>query len=243
MEGEQPDSDSEPERAENDPESNRSEDDSDQGDRARESSGGEEYDPDPIPAKKKGKKKKATPKAAPKKRKKKKNKVKRPVSAYMWFSKETRPQVAMNKELSFAEIAREVSRQWSELSDEEKKPYQELNAQDKIRYEKDVANAPPPEDDSDEEDQPKKKKKKKNRDPNQPKRPKTAFFFYLDKMRTQIAEQYPEMKMSERSKLLGQMWQKLPQEEKQEHIDKNTAAKEEYKVVMAKYLKDKEGGD
>lgn len=206
MEGEQPEGDSEPERAENDSESDNSEDEK---------------------RKKKVKKRK----------KKKKKGIKRAISAYMFFSKEVRPKIASESKLSFAEIAREVSRRWSELSPEEKQPYNELNEKDKIRYKEELANAPPQQESDSDSDEPKKKKKK--RDPLLPKRPKTGFFFYLDETRNSIAEEFPDMKMSERSKLMGQRWSQLSNEEKKPFIEKNIIAKEEYKVAMEKYNQNK----
>jgi len=52
------------------------------------------------------------------------------------------------------------------------------------------------------------------------------------------------MKMSERSKLLGQKWGKLTEEEKAPFIALNAKAKEEYKVAMDNYNRNKvlEGG-
>jgi len=52
------------------------------------------------------------------------------------------------------------------------------------------------------------------------------------------------MKMSERSKLLGQRWGKLTEEEKAPFLVLNAKAKEEYKVAMVNYNRNKvlEGG-
>merc|ERR1712130_1016371 len=175
-----------------------------------------------------------------KEEKKKKNRVKRAISAYMFFAKEMRPKVAETT-TGFAEIAREISKRWGALTEEDKQPFKELNEQDKIRYAEELANAPPPESDS-EDDQPKKKKKKK-RDPNMPKRPMTAFFFFLNKNRAKVTEEFPDMKVSDRSKVLGERWRALSPEDKQEFIDLNIEAKAEYKIAMEKYKKDREGGD
>jgi len=177
----------------------------------------------------------------------------------MFFSKETRPMVieeAKGREtkLSFAEIAREVSKRWKAIAPEDKKKYEELNAQDKVRYQTELANAPPPEpssssssDDSDDEEGPegppkKKKKKKKQRDPNLPKRPKTAFFFYMDAMRPQVNKEHPEMKITEKTKFLGGLWRGLTDEEKKPYAEASAAAKEKYKEAMIIY-KQNHGGD
>jgi len=160
----------------------------------------------------------------------------------MFFAKEMRPKVAETT-TGFAEIAREISRRWAALSEEDKGPYRELNKQDKIRYQEDLANAPPQESDDEDDDQPKKKKKKKKRDPNMPKRPMTAFFFFLSKIRAQVTEEFPDMKVSERSKVMGERWRALSAEEKQEYIDMNTEAKAQYKIAMEKYNAEIQGGD
>lgn len=159
----------------------------------------------------------------------------------MFFAKEMRPKVAETT-TGFAEIAREISRRWGALTEEDKQPYRELNKQDKIRYAEELANAPPPESD-DEDDQPKKKKKKKKRDPNMPKRPMTAFFFFLSKVRAQVTEEFPDMKVSERSKVMGERWRALSADEKQEFIDMNTEAKAAYKIAMEKYNSERQAGD
>lgn len=170
----------------------------------------------------------------------------------MFFSKETRANVLSEPrepKFTFAEIAREVSRRWKALAPEDKIKYDELNAQDKVRYQTELAAAAPPppppsssDEDSDDEAPKKKKKKKKVRDPNLPKRPKTSFFFYMDVMRSQVAKEHPEMKVSERSKFLGGLWRNLTDEEKKPYVEANAIAKEKYKEAMIVY-KQNHGGD
>lgn len=125
--------------------------------------------------------------AKKKRKKKKKSNVKRACSAYMFFSKEIRAKIveeskSSGTKMTFAEIAREVSKRWSLISQEEKAPYQEMNRKDKIRYEEELANAPPPDSDSDSDDKPAKKKKEKERS----KSTKTSkdWFFFLSRYTT-----------------------------------------------------------
>lgn len=206
--------------------------------------------------------KKPTNKRKNKKKKKKKPKdyPKRALSAFMFFSRDVRPEISRETKddgtkYSFSEVAKEVSRRWKEMPAEEKKKYNELNKNDKIRYTKEMEaytekirlNPPAPEssdESSDDEDQPpkKKKKKKKARDPNLPKRPKTAFFFYMDVMRPQVAKEFPNLTVAERSKYLGRKWRELSDEEKKPYLEENAVAKEKYKEAMIKY-KANHGGD
>jgi len=216
-----------------------------------ESSAAESPKPVVQPTKKRKKKKK---------KKKPKDHPKRALSAFMFFSRDVRPEISHSTKedgtkWTFAETAKEVSRRWKLIDNEEKKKYEELNAKDKIRFEKEMEaykekirlNPPPAEssgDSSDDDDQPpkKKKKKKKARDPNLPKRPKTAFFFYMDVMRPQVAKEFPDLKVAERSKLLGRKWKELTDEEKKPYLEENAVAKEKYKEAMIKY-KANHGGD
>jgi len=91
--------------------------------------------------------------------------------------------------------------------------------------------------------QKKKKKKKKARDPNLPKRPKTAFFFFMDVMRPKVTKEFPNLKVAERAKYLGRKWQELTDEEKKPYLEANAAAKEKYKEAMIEYKANYGGGD
>ncbi|KAI8059532.1 high mobility group box domain-containing protein [Gongronella butleri] len=62
--------------------------------------------------------------------------IKRPMSAYMFFSKENRQKVIeANPDVSFGQVGKLLGQQWRELSDAGKKVYNEKAAKDKKRYE------------------------------------------------------------------------------------------------------------
>lgn len=74
-------------------------------------------------------------------KKKDKNAPKRPLSAFMFFSKDRRETVRTdNPDASFGEIGKLLGENWRSLSDGDKTPYNAQAADDKKRYEKEIAN-------------------------------------------------------------------------------------------------------
>ena len=87
-----------------------------------------------------------------------------------------------------------------------------------------------------EEDEEKKvsgsKKKKKKKAAGEPKRPTTAFFFYTASIRTDVTKANPGKSVGELSKIYGQMWADLSDEDKKPFKDKNEKDKERYAKEM-----------
>ena len=87
------------------------------------------------------------------------------------------------------------------------------------------------EDDEDGEDGKKsasKKKGKKKKDPSEPKRPTTAFFYYTASVRESVKKENPSKTVGELSKIYGQMWADLSDEDKKPFNDMNMKDKERY---------------
>ncbi|KAL8589456.1 hypothetical protein ACOMHN_061667 [Nucella lapillus] len=76
------------------------------------------------------------------------------------------------------------------------------------------------------------KTKKANQDPNQPKRPQSAFFLWLNSHRESIKRDHPGISVTEVTKLAGEMWKTV---DKAEWEEKSKKAKADYKVAMAEY--------
>merc|ERR1719457_447292 len=55
---------------------------------------------------------------------------------------------------------------------------------------------------------------KKAADPSKPKRPMNAFMMFANEKRPQHQKDYPELKMTEISKMLGEEWRSLSDDEK-----------------------------
>lgn len=80
--------------------------------------------------------------AAPAKKGSKKDKdaPKRPLSAYMFFSRDQRERTkAENPTASFGEIGRILGATWKEMSESQKKPYIDMAERDKVRAENEKA--------------------------------------------------------------------------------------------------------
>lgn len=69
------------------------------------------------------------------------------------------------------------------------------------------------------------------RDPNAPKRATTAFFYYAQENRKKVKEENPEMKVTEISKKLGEMWRELSDEDKRKFLDLAEKDKARYQEV------------
>ncbi len=79
------------------------------------------------------------------------------------------------------------------------------------------------------------KKKKAKKDPNAPKRPQTAYFFFLNENRAKIMEENPGIKFTEVAKEGSKRWKELDAEAKAVYEEKNKADKVRYEEEMKSY--------
>lgn len=94
-----------------------------------------------------------------------------------------------------------------------------------------------PEEDGDEEDGGRKKKKKskkgkKMKDVSGPKKPLTAYFWFLSANRKQIKRDNPHLKQSELTSHMGQMWSTMDEEEKRQYNESAAEDKARYDNEM-----------
>jgi len=204
----------------------------------------------PAPKAKKAKGKAAPKKGSPKKKggakadskkrarpAKDPNAPKRPTTAYFYFSADKREDiVAKNPGIKVTDVAKKIGEQWGALSEHEKKKYNDKAAADKDRYNREIANYTPPEGaDSDDDGGGKRRKTKKQKDPNAPKRAMTAYFFFLADKREEVMKANPDLKVTELSKRVGEMWGKISDKEKEKYNELNRKDKERYEREMASY--------
>ncbi|XP_062161538.1 high mobility group B protein 14 [Alnus glutinosa] len=93
---------------------------------------------------------------------------------------------------------------------------------------------------------PKTKQKKKNDkfDAKKPKKPPTAFFFFLEDFRKEFQEQNPDVKsMRDIGKACGEKWKTMTYEEKVQYYDIATEKRADFDRAMADYIKRKESGE
>ena len=72
---------------------------------------------------------------------------------------------------------------------------------------------------------------------NESKKMMSAFLFYSIRKRQEIKEKNPEMKNTEISRILGDMWRSLTDEERRPFIEKEKEEREKYKVAIAEWRK------
>ncbi|KAF3449909.1 hypothetical protein FNV43_RR05988 [Rhamnella rubrinervis] len=93
---------------------------------------------------------------------------------------------------------------------------------------------------------PKTKQKKKSGkfDAKKPKKPPTAFFFFLEDFRKEFQEKNPGVKsMRDVGKACGEKWKTMTYEEKVQYYDVATEKRAEFDRAMAEYIKRKESGE
>ncbi|KAJ0259794.1 High mobility group B protein 14 [Hirschfeldia incana] len=89
-----------------------------------------------------------------------------------------------------------------------------------------------------------KKKKADKLHGKMPKKPPTAFFFFLEDFRKQYQEENPEVKsMREIGKTCGEKWKTMTYEEKVKYYDIATEKREEFHRAMTDYTKRVESGE
>jgi len=81
------------------------------------------------------------------------------------------------------------------------------------------------------------KKKKAKKDPNAPKKPTTAYAFYLKVKRAEFQAKHPDLKFGDLSRKIAAAWRALEKDAKQEFTDKYLADKIRYEKEMSTYKK------
>lgn len=162
---------------------------------------------------------------------------KRGKSPYIFFSMERRDAVKeqLGPDAKTTEIMKRVAAEWNLLTDDQKAIYKEKAEADKIRYEEEVKNF------DGQLRLPAKGKNGKIKDPNAPKRGMSAFLLYSKDLRESVKNEYPHLKTSEISKVLGEKWKALDDSEKTPWVRKAAIESERYNQEKARY-KASQGG-
>ncbi|KAJ0693279.1 putative chromatin remodeling & transcriptional activation HMG family [Helianthus annuus] len=88
------------------------------------------------------------------------------------------------------------------------------------------------------------KKKSSKLDGDKPKKPPTAFFYFLEDFRKEFQEQNPDVKsMREIGKACGEKWKTMTYEEKVQYYDVATEQRAKFEKALADYAKRKENGE
>ena len=85
-------------------------------------------------------------------------------------------------------------------------------------------------------EQDRKGKVKKARDPNEPKKYKTAFFQFLHEERDKAKKKFSECKNNkELLKKLGEVWKNMSDDNKKKYVEMEKKDKEQYNIVLKEY--------
>jgi len=153
------------------------------------------------------------------------------MSAYICFVQDSRKKT--KSAVNFTDFSRECADKWKAMGAKEKKRYEDMAAADRARYDKEMVHYTP--------DPSAKGKRgaKRKKDPNQPKRSWSAFFFFSDEYRNSIRQQHPDWKVGDVAKELGRRWEQCTNKTKYEQ--KAAVDRDRYEKEMKQY-KAKGGG-
>jgi hypothetical protein len=79
------------------------------------------------------------------------------------------------------------------------------------------------------------KSKRAKKDPNAPKRFLTAYFYYLQSIRSELKREFPEAKVTEIARIGGERWRSLSESEKAPFLRMSEKDKQRYEREMSNY--------
>jgi hypothetical protein len=142
------------------------------------------------------------------------NAPKRGKSSYLFFCGDMRDKVKerLGDQASATNITKELGQMWNTLKNSNKASdkstidkYQKMADTDRERYESEKADYVP----SEEFENSNTKGKRRKRDPNAPKRAKSAYLFFCNEERDQVKKDHPDFKATETTAELGARWNAL----------------------------------
>ncbi len=148
------------------------------------------------------------------------NRPKRPLSAYMLYSKEMRPTIKEDHpEFKVTEVAKEIGHLWKKITNEEKAPFvkeaNKLREAYQIKY------------DSYKEEQNEQKG---------PKRACSAYIHFSQAARPALKAKYPKEGVADIAKRTGEQWRSLSDKKKKPYQDMADADKARYEEAKAEWL-------
>ncbi|XP_072026481.1 uncharacterized protein [Amphiura filiformis] len=165
-----------------------------------------------------------------KKKRRKRNRpgshIKRAKTAYFFFLDDFRKSYCKDGDqipkvkYRASEITKACGKQWGIMTELDKKPYADKAAEDRKRYESEISVY------------------RKVRDPDKPKKPPTAYFYFLTDFRAQMAGQKIE-KGRRLTEICGEEWNKLTEEQKKPYLDRVAIEYKKYQERMEEYRRKK----
>ena len=162
---------------------------------------------------------------------------KRASSSFMLYSTDVRPQVnAKNPNMKFGDVAKTVGDMWKKLGEKEKAKYAAKAATLKAKYIKEKAKWDKlPEDMKIYPKKKGKKNKKRKRDPNMPKRGRSAYIWFGQQERKKIKDSGKAMTVTEIMKMIAKKWSECSKADKAKFEAMAVKDKARYQKELAKY--------
>ncbi|EDO36028.1 predicted protein, partial [Nematostella vectensis] len=157
------------------------------------------------------------------------NKPKGAKSAYNFFLQDQREKLQREEgKFSLADFSKVSAEKWKNMSEEEKETFVQKAGKDKERFKEEMQSyTPPPSEESG-----KKKRKKQTKDPNKPKRCLSAYFHFINLKRDDVKKDNPNASGGALSKVLGEMWSKMTDDDKTQYQDMAKKDKVRYESEM-----------
>lgn len=154
-------------------------------------------------------------------------------SSYICFfmAKQTEIKEELGEKATVMMVSKRSAEKWKALTAVERAHWDEVAAQDKQRYlaEKSTYTGPW-----------KVPWKRARKDPSAPKRPMSAFLMFAQGRRAELRSKNPNLKNTEVSQILGEMWRNLSEEYRRPFVEREKADREVYKVKSAEWREESE---
>ncbi|XP_064482042.1 high mobility group protein B1-like [Ornithodoros turicata] len=160
------------------------------------------------------------------------------MSAYAFFvqtCREEHKKKHPGESVVFKEFSKKCAERWKTMNEGEKKRFQQLADKDKKRFESEMAGYTPAKGD-------KGKKRKRTKDPNAPKRPLSAFFWFCNDERPKVREENPDNSVGEVAKELGRRWNDVSDDTKSKYEALAAKDKARYEKELKAYKGKKNKG-
>jgi len=136
----------------------------------------------------------------------------------------------------FTEFTRRCADRWKQMNDSDKKRFQDMADRDKKRYELEMQDYVPPKGSPIRTGKGSRGGKgSRHKDPNQPKRALSAFFWFCGDHRATIKARNPNYGIGDVAKELGKMWATIDPNSKQHYVGLAQKDKQRYDQEMAMY--------
>lgn len=152
------------------------------------------------------------------------------MSAYAFFvqtCREEHKKKHPGESVVFAEFSKKCSERWKTMTDKEKHRFHQLADKDKKRYEGEMVNYKPKKGEG--------RKKKRQKDPDAPKRPLSAFFWFCNDERPKVKVTMPDSTVGDVAKELGRRWNECTEDQKSKYEALAAKDKARYEKELKAY--------